>query len=206
MPMSTRSAVALQPASLPGHTAPALVCLAPVARSIRSHLPSLARRDRRAAATIRRHHSASAEASVGALLAAAADRRGAEHAVAREPLPHRARRRAPRRLAPTRTGASEDRQVLFSLTHPIFYLFIYFFSPHVSRPIFPMYRHSFSRDISRGADDEIEIRRVRSLLPALRRLKADGWHVVGLEQTNASVSMFTYRFPKNVVLVVGHER
>ena len=120
MPMSTRSAVALQPASLPGHTASALVCLAPVARSIRSHLPSLARRDRRAAATIRRHHSASAEASVGALLAAAADRRGAEHAVAREPLPHRARRRAPRRLAPTRAGASEDRQVLSSLTHPIF--------------------------------------------------------------------------------------
>ena len=129
MPMSTRSAVALQPASLPGHTAPALVCLAPVARSIRSHLPSLARRDRRAAATIRRHHSASAEASVGALLAAAADRRGAEHAVAREPLPHRARRRAPRRLAPTRTGASEDRQVLFSLTHPIF--------PMCHAPFFP---------------------------------------------------------------------
>lgn len=45
----------------------------------------------------------------------------------------------------------------------------------------------------------------RSLLPVLKKLeKEEGYAIVGLEQTSNSVSMYDFKWPHKVVLVVGH--
>ena len=46
----------------------------------------------------------------------------------------------------------------------------------------------------------------RSLPPVLDRLKAEGYHLVGLEQTTNSESLFSFGFAPRTVLVVGNER
>ncbi len=50
----------------------------------------------------------------------------------------------------------------------------------------------------------IEVR--RSLLPLLKKLKADGYPLVGLEQTTNSHNIHDYAFPRRVGLVIGNER
>ena len=59
-------------------------------------------------------------------------------------------------------------------------------------------------------DDEnptaVEIRVHRTLAPPLKELKADGYRLVGLEQTTASESLYDYRFDRRSVLVLGNER
>ena len=51
---------------------------------------------------------------------------------------------------------------------------------------------------------EIEVHRT---LPAvLRRLREEGYPLVGLEQTSNSQCLFEFRFPRKMVLVVGNER
>jgi tRNA G18 (ribose-2'-O)-methylase SpoU len=67
-------------------------------------------------------------------------------------------------------------------------------------------RGRMDREVSRGAEEHVDIRSVRSLLHPLKRLQSDGYSVVGLEQTAQSHSMFDFRFPKRCVLLVGHER
>lgn len=46
----------------------------------------------------------------------------------------------------------------------------------------------------------------RSLPPVLKSLKADGFHVVGLEQTSDSIVIHDYEFQRKTALVIGHER
>ena len=41
------------------------------------------------------------------------------------------------------------------------------------------------RDVSLGSENHVSLRTVRSLIHPLRRLKSDGWHVVGLEHRQA---------------------
>ncbi len=60
--------------------------------------------------------------------------------------------------------------------------------------------------IARDAESELEISTHRTLCPVLKRLKNDGYRLVGLEQTTNSVTMYTYRFVRRTVLVVGNER
>ena len=67
-------------------------------------------------------------------------------------------------------------------------------------------RGRMDRTVSRGAEEHVSIRSLRSLLHPLQRLQADGWSVVALEQTSCSRSMFNFRFPQRCVLLVGHER
>jgi tRNA G18 (ribose-2'-O)-methylase SpoU len=50
----------------------------------------------------------------------------------------------------------------------------------------------------------IEVR--NSLPPVLCRLAADGYRLVGLEQTTNSQSLHTYSFPRRTALVIGNER
>jgi len=45
-----------------------------------------------------------------------------------------------------------------------------------------------------------------SLAPVLKKLKKDGYVLVGLEQTTHSTPLADYRFNKKMVLVVGSER
>jgi tRNA G18 (ribose-2'-O)-methylase SpoU len=60
--------------------------------------------------------------------------------------------------------------------------------------------------IARDGADQIELEVHRTLAPVLRNLKAEGYEVVGLEQTTDSESLHTFAFQRRTVLVVGHER
>ncbi len=60
--------------------------------------------------------------------------------------------------------------------------------------------------IARDADNVLEIEVHRTLLPVLKKLRAEGYQLVGLEQTNDSESLFTCSLPRKMVLVVGNER
>lgn len=60
--------------------------------------------------------------------------------------------------------------------------------------------------IARDGAEELEVSTHRSLAPVLRKLRSDGYRLVGLEQTTNSTSMHNYTFARRTVLVVGNER
>ncbi len=60
--------------------------------------------------------------------------------------------------------------------------------------------------IARETSDSIELEPHRTLPPVLERLKADGYELVGLEQTTGSESLFEFSFRRKTVLVIGNER
>ena len=60
--------------------------------------------------------------------------------------------------------------------------------------------------ISRGSEEQLEIETHRSLLPTLKKFKQQGIPLVGLEQASNSVSLYDFSFPRQVMLVIGHER
>lgn len=62
------------------------------------------------------------------------------------------------------------------------------------------------RKIARDGADAVVVEVHRSLPPVLKKLKADGYRLVGLEQTTNSESLHTFRFEPRTVLVAGHER
>ncbi len=62
------------------------------------------------------------------------------------------------------------------------------------------------RKIARDGADAVVVEVHRSLPPVLKKLKADGYRLVGLEQTTNSESLYTFRFDRRTALVVGHER
>ena len=62
------------------------------------------------------------------------------------------------------------------------------------------------RNIARDAVDYVHIRQHRSLVPVLEDLAQQGYTRVGLEQTTHSQSLFEYRFPRKLALIVGSER
>jgi tRNA G18 (ribose-2'-O)-methylase SpoU len=60
--------------------------------------------------------------------------------------------------------------------------------------------------IARDASEAVEIEYHRTLPPVLKRLRAEGYQIIGLEQTTHSISIFEFAFPRNTVLVIGNER
>lgn len=62
------------------------------------------------------------------------------------------------------------------------------------------------RTITRDGADAVRLEVRNSLPPALRRLREDGYRLVGLEQTTNSAVLHTYRFVRRTALVVGNER
>ena len=60
--------------------------------------------------------------------------------------------------------------------------------------------------VARDSLDQLEISRHRSLAPVLAGLKQEGFQIVALEQTSGSVSSYEFRFRRETVLVIGHER
>lgn len=60
--------------------------------------------------------------------------------------------------------------------------------------------------IARDGADNVNLTSRRTLLPALKKLKADGYQLIGLEQTTNSVNLANFTFPHKTVLVVGSER
>lgn len=62
------------------------------------------------------------------------------------------------------------------------------------------------REIARDAADIVEIQSPRSLPPVLDRLKSEGFHCVGLEQTTNSHCLYEFQFQYRTALVIGAER
>ena len=62
------------------------------------------------------------------------------------------------------------------------------------------------KTIARDGADSVQLEVRNSLVPALRRLRADGYRLVGLEQTTNSVDLHTYSFEQRTALVIGNER
>jgi len=60
--------------------------------------------------------------------------------------------------------------------------------------------------IARDGADSVIFEIHRSLPPVLDRLRAEGFEIVGLEQTTQSESLFGFSFASRTVLVVGNER
>jgi tRNA G18 (ribose-2'-O)-methylase SpoU len=60
--------------------------------------------------------------------------------------------------------------------------------------------------IARDAKEVLAIEIHRTLPPVLKRLREEGFQLVGLEQTNDSQSLFTFGFQRRTVLVIGNER
>lgn len=60
--------------------------------------------------------------------------------------------------------------------------------------------------IARDAMTHVTVERRRSLLPVLKKLRADGYRLVGLEQTDRSTLIHGHSFPRRTALVIGHER
>jgi len=62
------------------------------------------------------------------------------------------------------------------------------------------------RRIARDGADTLEIEIHRTLPPVLKKLRADGYRLVGLEQTTDSVDLHHYTFHCKTALVIGNER
>jgi tRNA G18 (ribose-2'-O)-methylase SpoU len=60
--------------------------------------------------------------------------------------------------------------------------------------------------IARDGAEHVRLDVHNSLPPVLDRLRAEGYEIVGLEQTTASERLFSFRFEPRTVLVVGNER
>jgi len=60
--------------------------------------------------------------------------------------------------------------------------------------------------IARDGAETVQLDVHRTLPPVLKRLKADGHQIVGLEQTSSAQSLYDFRFQRRTALVVGNER
>ena len=60
--------------------------------------------------------------------------------------------------------------------------------------------------IARDCRGCLEVEIHRTLPPVLKRLREEGYCLVGLEQTDNALSLFEYSFQRRTVLVVGNER
>ena len=60
--------------------------------------------------------------------------------------------------------------------------------------------------IARDAVVELPISSHRSLGPVLKKLRQDGYAIVGIEQTSNSQNIHHFKFQRRTVLVVGNER
>jgi tRNA G18 (ribose-2'-O)-methylase SpoU len=62
------------------------------------------------------------------------------------------------------------------------------------------------RKIARDSAETLHVETHRTLAPVLDELRADGYRLVGLEQTSNSQNLHHYRFHRRTALVIGNER
>jgi tRNA G18 (ribose-2'-O)-methylase SpoU len=62
------------------------------------------------------------------------------------------------------------------------------------------------RTIARDCAESVRLEVRNSLPPALRKLREEGYRLVGLEQTTNSHNLHSYAFPPRTALVIGNER
>jgi len=60
--------------------------------------------------------------------------------------------------------------------------------------------------VARDGEHAVEVEVRRTLPPVLKKLKLEGYRLVGLEQTNDSHRIFDYAFDRKTCLVIGNER
>src|SRR5215475_12893808 len=60
--------------------------------------------------------------------------------------------------------------------------------------------------IARDGADTVQLEVHRTLPPVLKRLKVDGYEIVGLEQTSEAESLYDFRFDRRTALAIGNER
>ena len=60
--------------------------------------------------------------------------------------------------------------------------------------------------IARDAKESVTLVRRQSLSHALVKLREEGYHLVGLEQTDQSHVLYDYAYQRKTALVIGHER
>ena len=60
--------------------------------------------------------------------------------------------------------------------------------------------------IARDAGEVVALEVHRTLPPVLKKLREEGYQIVGLEQTSRSQSLFDFPFQRRTVLVIGNER
>ncbi len=65
---------------------------------------------------------------------------------------------------------------------------------------------SLKSKIARDAVSELPVSTHRSLAPVLKKLKQDGYSIVGIEQTSNSQNIHQFAFTRRTVLVIGNER
>ena len=62
------------------------------------------------------------------------------------------------------------------------------------------------RTVARDGADSVRLEVRNSLPPVLRTLRAEGYRLVGLEQTTNSADLHEYAFARRTALVIGNER
>lgn len=62
------------------------------------------------------------------------------------------------------------------------------------------------KNVARDGADHVRLEAHRTLPPVLKELKAEGFTLVGLEQTTNSASLHDFRFDRRTALVIGNER
>lgn len=62
------------------------------------------------------------------------------------------------------------------------------------------------RKIARDGAEQVVVESHRTLPPVLKKLRDEGFRLVGLEQTTDSHSLYEYRFDRRTALVIGNER
>ena len=62
------------------------------------------------------------------------------------------------------------------------------------------------RKIARDGADTVQLEIHRTLAPVLDKLRADGFRLVGLEQTTNSRNLHEFEFARRTALVIGNER
>lgn len=61
-------------------------------------------------------------------------------------------------------------------------------------------------EIARDATETVKLEMHRTLAPALKKLKDEGYPLIGLEQTQRSQVLWEFAFPRKCVILIGHER
>nr|CAI59983.1 putative tRNA/mRNA methyltransferase [Streptomyces tenjimariensis] len=65
---------------------------------------------------------------------------------------------------------------------------------------------AIDRKVARDGADHVELELRRTLAPVLKKLSAEGYRLVALEQTSNSTSLHDFAFPRKTALVIGNER
>jgi tRNA G18 (ribose-2'-O)-methylase SpoU len=70
----------------------------------------------------------------------------------------------------------------------------------------PVPPHPQVDKVSLGAEKVVPFEHRKTVLPLLKQLKADGFEIVGLEQTSKSVTIYEWQPKKSIALIVGNEK